>query len=153
MTRNRMDKTRSRLIRILPAILLEFTEELKGYHPAWLWFCRALFRRRNASPMCIDASASRLSAPPLPLLLLLLLLLLLPLQRHTYIRTRVALRKHYVNNNKRVLCRRAEQRFDVDCCRQPTGDESSYLSRSGGHALTQAKPTKAMRHGRERETR
>jgi len=95
--------------------------------------------------MRIVASASRLSA---------LLLLLLPLRRHTYIRhgTRVALRKHYVNNNKRVLCRRAEQRFDVDCCRQPTGDESSYLSRSGGHALTQAKPTKAMRHGRERET-
>lgn len=65
--------------------------------------------------------------------------------------TCVTLRKHYVNNNRRAPCRPVEQRFDADCCRQPTRDESSYLSVR--RTLFDASgPTKAMRHGCERET-
>lgn len=66
--------------------------------------------------------------------------------------TYMALRKHYVNNNKRALCRPVEQRFDADYRRRPTGDKSSYLSVRRTR-FDASKPTKAMRHGCEREIR
>lgn len=65
--------------------------------------------------------------------------------------TYMTLRKHYVNNNRRALYR-ATERFDADCCRQPMGDESSYLSVRWTRFDT-SRLTKAMRRDYKQETR